>query len=276
MSLALVSSAVVVAVAAAFRSTWSPCGWSMLSTITPLTERARGHRFGATAAWFVSGAVVGGSLLGIVGAIGSVVVDELGLSPTVRVVTAAVVLLAATLLDARVIGPPLPHHRRQVNEDWLDEFRPWVYAAGFGLQIGSGLATYVMTGGVYAVVVLGALTADIRTAWAIAVGFGTVRGLAVLLGRRNVDPRRLAAFHRRFELAGEPMRRVVVATLATTCATLVAVVLGAPDATPAVAAVVLAVGTLRVQAAGSTVTADSAPLTSGTSDDLRLKEPTTA
>ncbi len=52
---ALTLAAVVVAVAAAGRSTWSPCGLSMLSTITPLGERARGHRWGATAAWFVAG-----------------------------------------------------------------------------------------------------------------------------------------------------------------------------------------------------------------------------
>ena len=43
----------VVAVAAAVRSTWSPCGLSMLSTITPFGERAKGHSYRATAAWFV-------------------------------------------------------------------------------------------------------------------------------------------------------------------------------------------------------------------------------
>ena len=52
--------AAVVPVAAAVRSTWSPCGLSMLSTITPMGERGRGHRYRATAAWFVVGAVLGG------------------------------------------------------------------------------------------------------------------------------------------------------------------------------------------------------------------------
>src|SRR5262245_28638289 len=47
---------VVVAVAAAVRSTWSPCGLSMLSSITPFGERSRGHRYSVTAAWFVVGA----------------------------------------------------------------------------------------------------------------------------------------------------------------------------------------------------------------------------
>ena len=57
-------TASIVALAAAVRSTWSPCGLSMLSTITPIGERAKGHSYRSTAAWFVFGAVVGGATLG--------------------------------------------------------------------------------------------------------------------------------------------------------------------------------------------------------------------
>ena len=56
----LVVLAGLVAVATAVRSTWSPCGQSMLSTMTPIAERARDHRFWVTAAWFMVGATVGG------------------------------------------------------------------------------------------------------------------------------------------------------------------------------------------------------------------------
>ena len=78
----LVGAAVTVALVAAARSTWSPCGLSMLSTITPLGESARGHRWGATASWFVVGAVAGGATLGL--AIGALAagVGLLGLSTT--------------------------------------------------------------------------------------------------------------------------------------------------------------------------------------------------
>jgi len=51
-------------------------------------------------------------------------------------------------------------HTRQVNDEWLARFRPWVYGAGFGWQIGVGFATYIMTGGLYLMVVLAALTGD--------------------------------------------------------------------------------------------------------------------
>lgn len=283
MSVALVSSVVVVVVASAIRSTWSPCGWSMLSTITPLSERGRGHRFGITAAWFVSGAVVGGGLLGVIAAIGAVVVEALSLSSTTRIGVAAALALAAAALDARIIGPSLPHQRRQVNEEWLDEFRPWVYSAGFGVQIGSGLATYVMTGGVYVVVALGALTADIGSALLIGIAFGTLRGLAVLAGVRNTDPRRLARFHRSFARLDEPVRRCVAGALGGTGLGLAVAAAGGPSVLPMVAGVVAGTGvaiagavTRPTHQTEEIVTLSSAPLITDTSDDLLVKEPTTA
>ena len=60
----IVTLGVVIALAAAVRSTWSPCGLSMLSQITPVAEAGRHQRFGRTAAWFVAGAVLGGLTLG--------------------------------------------------------------------------------------------------------------------------------------------------------------------------------------------------------------------
>jgi len=41
----LVVLGLAVAISAAARSTWSPCGLSMLSSLTPLAERGRGHRY---------------------------------------------------------------------------------------------------------------------------------------------------------------------------------------------------------------------------------------
>ena len=64
MTTLLIALAAVTATGAAIRSTWSPCGLSMLSTITPMAERSRNRRWGLTAAWFLSGAVLGGAVLG--------------------------------------------------------------------------------------------------------------------------------------------------------------------------------------------------------------------
>jgi hypothetical protein len=60
-------------------------------------------------------------------------------------------------------------------------------------------------------VVLAALTASPAAAFLIAVLFGTVRGLAVLLGARITGPDELFAFHRRFDRFGPVARLLVIA-----------------------------------------------------------------
>jgi hypothetical protein len=104
----------------------------------------------------------------------------------------------------------LPHHRRQVNEVWLDELRPWVYATGFGAQIGFGLATYIMTTGVYLVILLSALVTPPWVAMLVGAAFGFVRGMAVFASARCRTPAQLHAFHRRFESMTEPVRRAMI------------------------------------------------------------------
>jgi hypothetical protein len=203
-------TAAVLAVAAAIRSTWSPCGVSMLATVTPLAERGRGHRYRSTAAWFIAGGAVGGAALGLLMAALALGVRAVGPSAVALAVVACSVALVAAASDARLGGFHLPFHSRQVNERWLDQFRPWVYGAGFGWQIGAGLVTYIKTASLYLMIVLAALTASPATALAVGTLFGLVRGLAVLLGRNITSPAALAAFHRRFTSAGPVVLAAVV------------------------------------------------------------------
>jgi MFS family permease len=203
MTAALVDAlAFALAVTMAMRSTWSPCGISMLSTITPLGERGRGHRYGMTVAWFVAGAIVGGAVLGGALAAIAAVVGLADLSPTS---VAAVVMVAALITmasDLSVGGFRLPRIPRQVDENWTGRYRHWVYAAGFGAQIGVGVSTYVMTAGVYLMMLLAGLTGRPVVALFVGLSFGLVRGLAILLGVRLTTPEAIRAFHRRFESAG--------------------------------------------------------------------------
>jgi hypothetical protein len=202
---------VLVDAASAVRSTWSPCGLSMLATITPLAERGRGHRFGSTAAWFVVGSVAGGATLGAVIAGLAAAVRAIGPGPGTTVTVALGAAVVAALSDARVAGFRLPSHGRQVNERWLDGYRPWVYGAGFGWQIGCGMATYLVTAGVYLLVVLGALSALPLVGLVLGTLFGLVRGLAVLLGRRVTAPDALHALHRTLSRLGPWSARAMVA-----------------------------------------------------------------
>lgn len=210
MTTLLIALAAITAVGSAIRSTWSPCGLSMLSTITPLAETSRGRRWGTTAAWFVLGAVLGGATLGLGAALLALGVGALDLSIAAAVGVGTVLAAGAVALDLGVLGRPMPHHRRQVDEVWLDQYRSWVYGAGFGWQIGTGLATYIMTAGVYLTVALAALTGRPSVAFAVGVFFGLVRGLAILMGIRLTSPDRLRTFHRRFEAAGPAVRHAVI------------------------------------------------------------------
>ena len=74
----LTFAAAGTALVAAARSTWSPCGLSMLSSITPFGEKSRGNRYPVTAAWFVVGAAAGGATLGSTVAAGAMVASALG------------------------------------------------------------------------------------------------------------------------------------------------------------------------------------------------------
>jgi MFS family permease len=238
--------AIVVTVIAAARSTWSPCGLSMLSTITPLGERSRGHRYAVTVAWFIAGAVIGGAALG--GMIAPIALLVHAIYPSRSaigwtVVTAATICVAS---DLRLGGFRLPSHPRQVDEVWLGRYRRWVYGLGFGAQIGFGFATYVMTAAVYLTVVVAALTGSPVASVAFGTGFGLVRGLAVLLGAPLTTPQRLRAFHRRIEaLAATSLAVAVIAQVGAFGAALAEVT------SPVTGAVAAAVGataaTLRLR-----------------------------
>ncbi len=204
----LFAMAIVSTLAAAARSTWSPCGWSMLSTLTPLGEQGRGRNWAATARWFLAGSMIGGVVLGVMMAIFTTILPAM--SAGSRLGIAGVLALVGSASDAQLGGFRLPIHRRQVNEDWLDAYRPWVYAGGFGWQIGVGFATFITTAAVYLMVVLAVLTASPAAALALGVAFGLTRGLAVYLGRNLRTPEALRRFHRSFERTGPVSRKLVI------------------------------------------------------------------
>ncbi|MEX0664689.1 MAG: hypothetical protein WD598_07945 [Acidimicrobiia bacterium] len=231
---------VVIAIAAAARSTWSPCGQSMLSQITPIAEAGRRQRFGRTACWFIGGAVVGGLTLGglVAGFAAVVAATDLGQSTALGIVAACA--FAGAAVDARILGFGPPFFRRQVNEYWLSTYRAWLYGSGFGWQIGVGFATYIMTAAVPLIIVLAALSASPWAALGIGAVFGLARGLAVLLGAPVRTLPALHSFHRRFDAAGEPVRQVVIAVqLAVAIGTVWAVA-------PAAVATVVTVGAVAI------------------------------
>lgn len=211
----VVFSTLAVAIVAGLRGVWSPCGLSMLSTITPIGEHGRGNRYATTARWYVFGAALGGLCLGAAGAALGLVVTAHG---TTRLVVISLAALVAAASDVRVGGRALPTHRRQVNERWLDQYRSWVYGAGFGWQIGTGVATYITTAAVYLFVVLAVVAGSPVVSLAGGVVFGATRGLAVLLTRAVSTPAALQELHRSVHAAGPSLHRAVIAVEACVAA----------------------------------------------------------
>jgi MFS family permease len=230
----MLALAVVLAVAAAVRGLWSPCGLSMLSSLNPMSERARGHRFGLTATWYVLGGALGGLALGGVCALAAGGLHAAHLSRTVAFAAAAAAAVIGAWSDSP-LGRSLPDHPRQVDETWMGRYRRWIYAAGYGVQIGTGFATYIMTAAVYGTAVL-AVLAGPRDAVIIGLTFGLVRGLAILVTVRATDPDRLRGLLRRVDLAAPASVAVLIAVQAAVASAAAAVAGG-----PIVAAAVLVV-----------------------------------
>jgi hypothetical protein len=202
----------------------------MLASIHPLGERGRDQRWSVTVTAYLAGSVLGA---GLMGALAGLAGDLIGLSqPSSAVlilVATAVVALAVigAALDLGVRGMRIPTVHRQVDEEWLQRYRGWVYGVGFGFQLGVGVVTVVNSFSVYLTVALALLSGSVAAGIFIGVVFGAVRGAVVLAGANLRDVSQLHALHRRLKGWEPASRRLAVgaqALVAIGAATVVAVV----------------------------------------------------
>jgi hypothetical protein len=190
----------------------------MLSSISPVGERARAQRWGLTATAYALGSTAGGAGVGLLsGGLGALLLADVP-APARLLAAAAAAALGATL-DVTT-GVPSPH--RQVDERWLTTYRGWVYGAGFGVQLGTGIATIVPSSAVYALWAGALLLADLRAGAAVGATFGLLRAAPLLAaGRiRTVAAlrRTLAGVDRRRRAAARAVPLVQVAVAVLACA----------------------------------------------------------
>jgi hypothetical protein len=182
----------------------------MLTSISPLGERARGNRWTVTVTAYVVASVLGGlttgALLGFAGSFADV-----------SVWVAAAVCLVAAVLDA---VRRLPTIRRQVDEDWLARYRGWVYGIGYGYQLGLGVVTIVTSAATYATVALCLLSGSTLAGLAIGGCFGLVRALPILALRGAQTPDQLRSVAARLERLSSASGRATVVVLAVSAAAL--------------------------------------------------------
>ena len=198
----------------------------MLSSISPLGERARSSRWWVTTAAYLLGSAAGGLALGAVASLLGALVPEGVRSSSWSLGFVALLLLVGLVYDSQRGRLDLPSWRRQVDEQWLTRYRGWVYGVGFGAQLGFGLVTIITSATTYAVVLLAALGGELRVGLAIGATFGVVRALPSLL-MRGVDDR--AALHTvfgRLEGWANSARIVARVALGVAAAALLAVAVG--------------------------------------------------
>jgi hypothetical protein len=151
----------------------------MLGSISPVGEAARNQRWWLTATAHLAASTGAGTVLGVLlGGAGALLVGALPIS--VRLAALGIVLAAAAAADvvARRAGPP--SWRRQVDERWLTTYRGWVYGAGFGAQLGVGVATIIPSAATYATLAAALLAGSWSGGLAVGAVFGAGRALPLL------------------------------------------------------------------------------------------------
>jgi len=172
LQIALGATAVLAGVTGA----WSPCGFSMVDTLAgPARERGRRLLLPACAA-FTLGALAGGTAL-FVGL--AVLGAGLGLGGETSTEAAALVAAAGAL--AELAGARIrPQIRRQVPEPWRRRLPLPLASALYGILLGLGFTTFVLTLAVVALAVACVASGQPALGAIVGLGFGLGRALPVV------------------------------------------------------------------------------------------------
>ena len=158
--------------------TWSPCGFSMIETIGPTGHTGGMRTTIAACATFAPFAVLGGAItFGLLALLGEAVG---GAGGTIAYVVAAVLAVAAAVAEAR--GTPIvPQVRRQLPIAWRRIMPMPLAAAGYGVLLGLGFTTFVLSYGVWALMGISLALGDVQAGLVVGVAFGIGRALPIVV-----------------------------------------------------------------------------------------------
>ncbi|MGI8631021.1 MAG: hypothetical protein ACR2NA_00500 [Solirubrobacterales bacterium] len=167
----------VAALAAGATGTWSPCGFSMVHTLGPTGHTGGPRTTVAAVATFTVGALVGGvATFGALSLLGAALHDARGAGT--GAVVAAVVAGIAALAELRGVRI-VPQIRRQVPEHWR-RVMPMPVASGlYGVLLGLGFTTFVLTFAVWALAGVAIALGNPLAGLVLGVAFGVGRALPV-------------------------------------------------------------------------------------------------
>jgi hypothetical protein len=182
---------IVAAAVAGLTGAWSPCGFSMVETLAPQGYAGRLRTTLAACATFSAGALAGGAVtFGGLALLG----DAVGAGGTAALAVAAAVALVAAIGEARG-ARILPQVRRQVPESWRRRMPVPLAAALYGVLLGLGFTTFILTFAVWALAGVSVALGDPALGLAIGLAFGAGRLLPVVVLAPAAATAAGAAFH---------------------------------------------------------------------------------
>jgi hypothetical protein len=157
--------------------TWSPCGFSMIETIGPTGHTGGRSTTTAACATFLPGALMGGAVtFASLAALGGLLH---GAGGRAAYLVAAAIAVCAALAEARG-APIVPQIRRQLPEHWRRVMPMPVAAALYGILLGLGFTTFVLSFGVWALAGISLAVGDVDAGLAIGLAFGLGRALPIV------------------------------------------------------------------------------------------------
>jgi hypothetical protein len=173
----LATALVIAAAAAGVTGAWSPCGFSMVETLAPAGCAGRLRTTLAACATFSAGALAGGAAtFGGLALLGR----ALGAGGSAAVAVAAGVALAAAIGEARG-ARIVPQVRRQVPESWRRRLPVPVASGLYGVLLGLGFTTFILTFAVWALAGVSVAVGDPSLGLAVGLAFGAGRLLPVVV-----------------------------------------------------------------------------------------------
>jgi hypothetical protein len=173
VEIALAAAALLIGLTGA----WSPCGFSMVETIGPTGHTGGRRTTVAALAAFAPGALAGGVVtFATLAWLGDLVH---GAGGRVAYAIAAVIAILAALAEARGL-PIVPQVRRQLPEHWRRLMPMPVAAFLYGMLLGLGFTTFVLSFGVWALAAISFAVGEPAAGVAIGLAFGAGRAIPVL------------------------------------------------------------------------------------------------
>jgi hypothetical protein len=171
-------SLALAALLAGLTGTWSPCGFSMIETIGPAGHTGGRATTISACLTFTVGALAGGVItFGLLALAGGLLQ---GADDDAAYIAAAAIAVVGAALELRGV-PILPQLRRQLPEHWR-RVMPMPLAAGlYGVLLGLGFTTFVLTFGVFALAGIVFAVGEPAAGIAVGLAFGIGRALPIAL-----------------------------------------------------------------------------------------------